>query len=95
MHLAVAECLIENKKLEPSPELYTSLVKHYKTGMKDMAGRAPGNTTKDSVYSLSFANPQGYRIPFNPRYLSNFFLQVLNDLSEVLYELGVLDAVHQ
>jgi hypothetical protein len=49
------------------PELYKKLVKKYKEGMSDMIDRAPGNTTKDAVYKLSFVHENGHRIPFNPR----------------------------
>ncbi len=38
LHLAVAECLIKNKNLEPGAELYLDLVKYYKKAMQDMNG---------------------------------------------------------
>lgn len=39
LHLAVGECLVQNKSINPSPPLYFKLVDYYKNGMKDMKGK--------------------------------------------------------
>lgn len=67
LHLANAECLIQNKNLSPSSELYLKLIPHYKKAMQDMKDRAPGNTTMKAVSQLSQFKENGYQISFNPR----------------------------
>ena len=69
LHLANAECLVAAKQKRPSAEVYLALVNHFKEGMHDMKDRAPGNTTIQNVAKLSRRAPDGYRIPFNPKYI--------------------------
>ena len=68
MHLATADALVTDwkKSAEPKETLYLSLAKHYKECMKDMVGRAPGNTCKYGTSLLKPSIRKGYIIPFNP-----------------------------
>ena len=65
MHIATAEALVS--KWRNVGELYKILATKYKECMKDMAGRAPGNTCRDSTSKLRPKRENGYFIPFNPR----------------------------
>ena len=65
MHLATAEALVN--KTEANTELYLKLAEMYKASMKDMNGRAPGNTCMSSVHMLKPLRKDGYIIPFNER----------------------------
>ncbi|CAF0913289.1 unnamed protein product [Brachionus calyciflorus] len=67
LHLAIAECLIENKELKPSDKLYLKLIPFYKSGMRDMKDRAPGNTTIDAVHKLRETRENGFQIAFNEK----------------------------
>ncbi|XP_038161384.1 protein ADP-ribosylarginine hydrolase-like [Cyprinodon tularosa] len=64
LHLATAEALVTDKTGE---ELLHEVAFHYVKGMKDMNGRAPGNTTMFSVHKLRPGKEEGYRVPYNPR----------------------------
>ncbi len=68
LHIAVAECLADNRNVEPSVDLYKKLIDYYNKGMADMKDRAPGNTTIKSVAALSQHRENGHKIPFNSRY---------------------------
>jgi hypothetical protein len=63
-----AECLIDNKNLEPSSALYINFIDYYKKGMHDMQGRAAGNTM-NSVLHLSKFKENGHQIPFNKKFV--------------------------
>ncbi|KAI6660399.1 Protein ADP-ribosylarginine hydrolase-like [Oopsacas minuta] len=65
MHLATAEALVSD--YTTGEELYGNLAKSYKECMKDMSGRAPGNTCKATTIMLKPGIENGYMIPFNPR----------------------------
>ncbi|XP_005111580.1 protein ADP-ribosylarginine hydrolase isoform X2 [Aplysia californica] len=67
MHLATADALIESSREDDMETLLLSIARHYKQCMKDMAGRAPGNTCRLGTSQLRPAVKKGYRIPFNPR----------------------------
>ena len=65
MHIATAEALVS--KWRNVGELYKILATKYKECMHNMAGRAPGNTCRDSTSKLRPKKENGYFIPFNPR----------------------------
>ena len=69
MQLATAEGLVSAWRKAPNPfqQLYLNVAAKYKDCMKDMAGRAPGNTCKAGCSKLRPSFPNGYIIPFNPR----------------------------
>ncbi|KAM9424230.1 ADP-ribosylhydrolase ARH1-like [Pholidichthys leucotaenia] len=64
LHLATAEGLATGKEGE---ELLHEVAARYKEGMKDMAGRAPGNTTQMGVSKLKPGKQGGYRVPYSSR----------------------------
>ncbi|XP_012707853.2 protein ADP-ribosylarginine hydrolase [Fundulus heteroclitus] len=64
LHLATAEALVTKKTDE---ELLHEVAFCYVKGMKDMTGRAPGNTTISSVCQLRPGQEGGYRVPYNSR----------------------------
>lgn len=58
--------MIETKNLSgQDPKAYSALVEHYKKGMRNMNGRAPGGTTISGVKQLTSELPNGYKLPFN------------------------------
>ena len=63
MHIATAEALVS--EWVDSEQLYSTLAKKYIECMRDMSGRAPGNTCMASVHKLRPLRPRGYYIPFN------------------------------
>ena len=65
MHIATAEALVS--KWSDADELYKIFATKYKECMHNMAGRAPGNTCRDSTSKLHPKRENGYFIPFNPR----------------------------
>jgi ADP-ribosylarginine hydrolase len=68
MHLATAEALVMHGQSEPDDNLYRLLASTYKLCMKDMAGRAPGNTCTSSCELLSPDHVDGYKtVKFNER----------------------------
>ncbi|KAK3528952.1 hypothetical protein QTP70_014149 [Hemibagrus guttatus] len=62
LHLATAEAIITGKEGE---ELLQEVAFHYKEGMKDMSGRAPGAASVNGVNQLKPGTEGGYRIPYN------------------------------
>lgn len=67
LHLATAEGLMEFGRKTDLEKLYSIIAKRYQSGMKDMAGRAPGATTMNSCTKLRPGRSKGYCIPFDPR----------------------------
>ncbi|GFR58037.1 [Protein ADP-ribosylarginine] hydrolase [Elysia marginata] len=67
MHLATGEALIKSSNQNDQQKLFLTLAQAYKECMRDMAGRAPGNTCKMGTSQLRPLVPNGYKIPFNPR----------------------------
>ncbi|NXK90787.1 ADPRH hydrolase, partial [Formicarius rufipectus] len=67
MHLATAEALIAAGKRPRLQCLYSLLAKNYKECMNDMEGRAPGTMTMENTLKLNPGQPDGWRVPFNPR----------------------------
>ena len=53
--------------MQPCSTVFLNLVDHYKTGMRDMKDRAPGNTTIYNVSKLTRREPDGFLRPFDPR----------------------------
>ncbi|XP_011619710.2 protein ADP-ribosylarginine hydrolase-like isoform X1 [Takifugu rubripes] len=64
LHLATAEGLATGKTGE---ELLHEVAARYIEGMKDMDGRAPGNSTIWGVSQLKPGEEGGYRVPYNVR----------------------------
>ncbi|XP_007572813.1 protein ADP-ribosylarginine hydrolase-like isoform X1 [Poecilia formosa] len=64
LHLATAEALITGKTEE---QLLDEVAFCYVKGMKDMSGRAPGNTTAFNVDRLKPGQKGGCRVPYNSR----------------------------
>ncbi|TNN03896.1 hypothetical protein fugu_000925 [Takifugu bimaculatus] len=64
LHLATAEGLATGKTGE---ELLHEVAARYVEGMKDMDGRAPGNSTIWGVSQLKPGEEGGYRVPYNVR----------------------------
>ncbi|XP_003385106.3 PREDICTED: protein ADP-ribosylarginine hydrolase-like [Amphimedon queenslandica] len=65
MHIATAEALVS--KWADDEALYTTLATKYIKCMKDMSGRAPGNTCRAATSMLRPHIRKGYVIPFNSR----------------------------
>lgn len=74
MHLATADAIVQYErekvktKTEDREHLYKLVAMKYKECMKDMAGRAPGNTCLFSTDMLQPELPKGYQIPFSERH---------------------------
>ncbi|XP_039241251.1 protein ADP-ribosylarginine hydrolase-like isoform X2 [Pipra filicauda] len=64
LHLATAEGLATGLEGEP---LLQELARRYVAAMGDMEGRKPGPTSILGTSQLRPGEPEGYRIPFNPR----------------------------
>ncbi|XP_063031949.1 ADP-ribosylhydrolase ARH1-like [Melospiza melodia melodia] len=64
LHLATAEGLATGLEEEP---LLQELAQRYVAAMGDMEGRKPGPSSILGTSQLRPGEPQGYRIPFNPR----------------------------
>ncbi|XP_043942179.1 protein ADP-ribosylarginine hydrolase-like [Protopterus annectens] len=64
LHLGTAEALATGKEKE---DLYQELAVRYVEAMKDMEGRKPGPTSILGTSQLRPGEPDGYRIPFNPK----------------------------
>ncbi|NWT75956.1 ADPRH hydrolase, partial [Prunella himalayana] len=64
LHLATAEGLATGLEGEP---LLQELARRYVAAMGDMEGRKPGPSSMLGTSQLRPGQPQGYRIPFNPR----------------------------
>ncbi|NWR25464.1 ADPRH hydrolase, partial [Emberiza fucata] len=64
LHLATAEGLATGLEGEP---LLQELAQRYVAAMGDMEGRKPGPSSILGTSQLRPGEPQGYRIPFNPR----------------------------
>ncbi|XP_058708368.1 ADP-ribosylhydrolase ARH1-like [Poecile atricapillus] len=64
LHLATAEGLATGLEGEP---LLQELARRYVTAMGDMEGRKPGPSSILGTSQLRPGEPEGYRIPFNPR----------------------------
>ncbi|NXH38533.1 ADPRH hydrolase, partial [Dicaeum eximium] len=64
LHLATAEGLATGLEGEP---LLQELARRYVAAMGDMEGRKPGPSSILGTSQLRPGEPQGYRIPFNPR----------------------------
>ncbi|XP_074411036.1 ADP-ribosylhydrolase ARH1-like isoform X3 [Zonotrichia albicollis] len=64
LHLATAEGLATGLEGEP---LLQELAQRYVVAMGDMEGRKPGPSSILGTSQLRPGEPQGYRIPFNPR----------------------------
>ena len=65
MHIATAEALVS--KWADHDALCTTLATKYIECMRDMSGRAPGNTCRAATSMLRPRIPKGYVIPFNSR----------------------------
>ena len=64
--MANAEFLTNEEYL--TSESYIKLIDYYKRAMKQMDGRAPGQTTINAVSQLKSNQKDGYKLPFNPRF---------------------------
>ncbi|XP_006010000.1 ADP-ribosylarginine hydrolase [Latimeria chalumnae] len=64
LHLATGEALATGKEKEA---LFQELAVRYVEGMKDMEGRKPGPTSILGTSQMKPGEPNGYRIPFNPK----------------------------
>ncbi|NXP35196.1 ADPRH hydrolase, partial [Leiothrix lutea] len=64
LHLATAEGLATGLEGEP---LLQELARRYVAAMGDMEGRKPGPSSMLGTSQLRPGEPEGYRIPFNPR----------------------------
>ncbi|NWI07190.1 ADPRH hydrolase, partial [Tichodroma muraria] len=64
LHLATAEGLATGLEGEP---LLQELARRYVAAMGDMEGRKPGPSSILGTSQLRPGEPEGYRIPFNPR----------------------------
>ncbi|XP_014812420.1 PREDICTED: protein ADP-ribosylarginine hydrolase-like [Calidris pugnax] len=64
LHLATAEGLATGLEGEP---LLQELARRYVAAMGDMEGRKPGPTSILGTSQLRPGEPEGYRIPFNPK----------------------------
>ena len=65
MHIATASALVKSYSSEEN--LYQCLALEYKESMRDMRGRAPGNTCMMSCHDLRPGREHGWKIPFNSR----------------------------
>ncbi|XP_067043533.1 ADP-ribosylhydrolase ARH1-like [Acropora muricata] len=63
LHLATAEALVSSWRTRE--DLFNKIAAMYKESMKDMVGRAPGNTTMSNCVRLRPGCPDGYVVPFN------------------------------
>ncbi|XP_054769098.2 ADP-ribosylhydrolase ARH1-like [Lytechinus pictus] len=65
LHLATARALLSGKPI--GDKLYLEFAAEYRKGVRDMKGRAPGNTTTYAISRFNLAKPDGYIGPFNKR----------------------------